>query len=84
MDFAPAGDDLGVKVLGTPLNGGIDGEERLLGIEDLFDAGAEFRPCLPGEIEIRTQIEQGGLADLSADSFGLDKAVGEVGTAGAA
>ena len=31
-------------MLGGVLNGGIDGKQRFLGTEDLFDAGAEFLP----------------------------------------
>ena len=69
---------------GVLLGGGIEGKEGLLGIEDLFDPGAKLRPGFLGEVEIRSQVEQGVLAELSADSPGPGGAVGETGAAGAA
>ena len=70
--------------LGALLNGGIDGKEGWFGIEDLFDSGAKLRPSFPGEVEVRTQIEQSVLADLSADPSGFDKTVSKIGAAGGA
>jgi len=40
-------------VLGAFFDGGTGDEEGLLAIEDLFDSDAEFRPEIPGEVEIR-------------------------------
>jgi hypothetical protein len=72
------GDDLRVKVLGVFLDSGVGGEDRLLGIEDLFDPDAEFRPKVFGEIEIRAKIEHSSLTNFRADSFRFDQPVGEV------
>ena len=71
-------------MLGGVLNGGIDGKQRFLGTEDLFDAGAEFRLGFGGEFEIGAQVEQGVLADLFAKPSGLDESVGEIRGTGAA
>ena len=57
LEFASAGDDLAVNVLGYFLQGGIAGKQGLFGIEDLFDPGAEFRPGFGGEVEVRAQVE---------------------------
>ena len=51
--------------------------------EDLFDAGAKLRPSFGGEVEVGAQVEQCVLADLPANPFRFDKAIGEIGFAGA-
>ena len=84
LKFSSSGNNLAVYVLGVLLDGGIDLKEGLLGIEDLFNSGAEFRPNFFGEIEIGAEVEQGVLTDLFANSSGFDETVGEIGTAGAA
>jgi len=83
FDFASSSDDLGIDMLRAFFDRRIDRKECLFGVEDLLDAGAEFRPDTAGEVEIRTQVEQGVLAHFLADSFGFDEAVGEIGAAGA-
>jgi len=65
-------------VLGASLDGGTGGEEGLLAIEDLFDSDAEFRPEIPGEVEIRAEIEQCSLTNFRADPFRFDQPVGEI------
>ncbi len=84
VEFAPAGDDLGVNGLGALFDGGIYGKEGFLGVEDLFDPGAEFRPGFAGEVETGAEVQQGVLADFPAGSYGLDEAVGEIGATAAA
>ncbi|MFT6179925.1 MAG: hypothetical protein ACJA1W_002274 [Akkermansiaceae bacterium] len=64
--------------MGSFFDGGIGGEDRLLGIEDLFDPDAEFRPEILGEVEIRAKVEHSSLPDFRADSFRFDQPVGEV------
>ena len=83
LELAAAGNDLALNVLGAFFDGGIDRKQGLLGIEDLCNPGAEFRPSFGMNVKIRTQVEQSVLADLLTDSSGFDKTVGEIGATGA-
>ena len=47
-------DDLAVNMLRTLFYGGLNGKQRVFGTENLFDPGAEFRPCFLGQVETRT------------------------------
>ena len=71
------------QLRGDVLSGVLDlarrsGERQsMLGTQELIETGTEQRPGL-GEREVATEIEQGALANASADTLGTDQAIGEV------
>ena len=65
-------------MLGAFIDGRTGLEDRLLGIENLFDPDAEFRPKILGEVKIRAEIEDRSLTDFYADSFRFHQPVGAV------
>ena len=72
------------KLRGDVLSGVLDlarrsGERQsMLGTQELIETGTEQRPSGLGEREVATEIEQGALANASADTLGTDQAIGEV------
>ena len=65
-------------MLGASPDGGIGGGEGLPAIGDPLGPDAEFRPEIPGEVEIRAEIEQCSLTDFHADPFRFDQPVGGI------
>ena len=55
--------------------------QGLLPAEQLLNTHAQLRPTFLGERELASQIEQGYLADLAADTARFHQAMGEVGVA---
>jgi len=53
LEFASPRNDLTVNMLGALLNEGVDIKQGILGIENLFNPGAKFRPDLLGKFKIR-------------------------------
>ena len=49
-----------------------------LGTQELIETGTEQRPRGLGDREVAAEIEQGTLANASADTLGTDQAIGEV------
>ena len=72
------------QLRGDVLSGVLDlagrsGERQsMLGTQELIETGTEQRPRGLGEREVAAEIEQGALANASADTLGTDQAIGEV------
>ena len=72
------------QLRGDVLSGVLDlagrsGERQsMLGTQELIETGTEQRPRGLGEREVAAEIEQGTLANASADTLGTDQAIGEV------
>ncbi len=74
-----AGDQLGRDALGFLLQGGrIVRDEGVLSGKQFLDPDAQPGPVRLRDVKVPSQVEQGALADLGADAFGADEAVGEV------
>ena len=56
-------------------------DQGLLAAQELFEADTEQRPVGLRDGEVAPEIEQGTLADASADTFGMDQPKGEVAVA---
>ncbi len=65
--------------MGFLLQGGrIVRDEGVLSGKQFLDPDAQPGPVRLRDVEVPSQVEPGALADLGADAFGADEAVGEV------